>query len=212
MINETRMDLSGSNVFYRSRTQPGNRASIILLHGRSFTSEVWIDSGAFEKFADLGMDIYAPDYPGFGDSEDDGTYRFSRNFLNSSKFVHDFARKLGLESFMLLGASMGGGITLRTIIDYPELVSGAIVVGAAGVSVMRDELAKVEKPLLIIWGENDDVIKKDDGVTLKGIVRNSDLEIIEGATHAAYLDNPHAFFDRVVSFIERQKSLSSAKE
>ncbi|MEM0155446.1 MAG: alpha/beta hydrolase [Thermoplasmataceae archaeon] len=211
MINETIVNLGGSKVFYRSRIQPGNKVSIILLHGRSFTSEIWIDSGAFEKFAELGMNIYAPDYPGFGNSTDDNLYKFSRNFKNSSKFVFDFASKLGLDQFMLMGASMGGGIALRTIIDYPELVSSAIVVGAAGVGAMRDELAKIGSPLLIIWGENDDVIKKDDGVMLKGLVRNSDLEIIDGATHAAYLDNPQGFFDKVASFVERQKSVSSAK-
>jgi pimeloyl-ACP methyl ester carboxylesterase len=101
---------------------------------------------------------------------------------------------------------MGGGITLRTLVDYPDIVSSAVVIGTAGVEAMKDDLPRVQVPLLILWGEFDDVIKKEDGVLLKNLVKNSELKIVPGAKHAAYLDNPSFFFDEMKKFLEKRRN------
>jgi pimeloyl-ACP methyl ester carboxylesterase len=101
---------------------------------------------------------------------------------------------------------MGGGITLRTLIDYPDIVSSAVVIGTSGVEPMKDDLPRVKVPLLIFWGEFDDVIKKEDGVLLKNLVKNSELKIVPGAKHAAYLDNPSFFFDEMKKFLGSQRN------
>lgn len=206
MIDEKYTVIGGSKVFYRTSTSQDHRGSVILLHGRSFSSKDWVGIKTFEILTGLGYDVYAPDYPGFGNSPANPAYGFSRDFRNSSRFVLDFSGSIGLLGFALVGPSMGGGITLRTIIDYPDIVSSAIVIGSSGVDPMRDELSKVDVPLLILWGEFDDVIKKEDGTTLKNLVRNSELKIIQGATHPVYIDNPAAFFDEVKKFLQSQKN------
>lgn len=208
MVHENDVTLGDSRIFYRSLASPEHRDSIILLHGRSFTSRDWLSIGTFERFSGMGFNVYAPDYPGFGNSTDDGKFKFSRDFKNSSRFVHDFGKKLNLSRFALMGPSMGGGIVLRTLLDFPEVVSFAIVIGSAGVEQMKSELQNISTPVLIIWGENDDVIKKEDGIELRTLVKNSELKVIPGATHPAYLDNPSVFFDEVTSFIDRQRNRS----
>ena len=206
MINESYVDIGGHNVFYRSSVSLNRRGSLMLLHGRNFTSKDWVGIKAFEIFSAIGYDVYAPDYPGFGNSQNSPEYKFSRDFKNSSRFVLDFSRKLGLVGFTLVGPSMGGGITLRTLVDYPDIVSSAVVIGTSGVDPMKDELPRVGVPMLILWGEFDDVIKKDDGILLKNLVKNSELKIVPGAKHAVYLDNPSFFFDEMKKFLERQKN------
>ena len=206
MINESYVDIGGHKVFYRSSFSKDHKGSLVLLHGRSFTSKDWIGIKAFDIFSAMGYDVYAPDYPGFGNSQNNPEYKFSRDFKNSSKFVLDFSGKLGLLGFTLVGPSMGGGITLRTLIDYPDIVSSAVVIGSSGVEPMKDELPRVDAPMLILWGEFDDVIKKEDGVILKNLVKNSELNIVPGATHPVYLDNPPFFFGEMKKFLERQKN------
>ena len=206
MMNESYVDIGGYKVFYRSSVSQNPRGSIVLLHGRSFTSKDWIGIKALDIFTAMGYDVYAPDYPGFGNSQNNPEYKFSRDFKNSSKFVLDFSGKLGLLGFTLVGPSMGGGITVRTLIDYPDIVSSAVVIGSSGVEPMKDDLPRVDVPLLILWGEFDDVIKKEDGVILKNLVRNSELKIVPGATHPVYLDNPSFFFDEMKKFLEKQKN------
>ena len=206
MINESYVDIGGHNVFYRSSVSLNRRGSLMLLHGRSFTSKDWMGIKAFEKFSANRYDVYAPDYPGFGNSQDNPEYKFSRDFKNSSRFVHDFSGKLGLHNFTLVGPSMGGGITLRTLVDYPDIVSSAVVIGSSGVEPMKNDLPRINVPMLILWGEFDDVIKKEDGVLLKNLVKNSELKIVPGAKHAAYLDNPSFFFDEMKKFLDRQRN------
>ena len=206
MMNESYVDIGGYKVFYRSSVSQNQRGSIVLLHGRSFTSKDWTGIKALDIFSAMGYNVYAPDYPGFGNSQSNPEYKFSRDFKNSSKFVLDFSGKLGLLGFTLVGPSMGGGITLRTLIDYPDIVSSAVVIGSSGVEPMKDDLPSVEVPLLILWGEFDDVIKKEDGVILKNLVKNSELKIVPGATHPVYLDNPSFFFDEMKKFLEKQKN------
>ena len=204
MISESNVDIGGGKVFYRSSISQDHKGSIILLHGRSFTSKDWIEIKAFDIFSELGYDVYALDYPGFGNSQDNPNYKFSRDFKNTSKFVLEFSGKLGLMGFNLVGPSMGGGITLRTLIDYPDIVSSAVVIGSSGVDSMKEELPNVNTPLLILWGEFDDIIKKEDGTTLRNLVKNSELKIVPGATHPAYIDNPAFFFDEMKKFLQRQ--------
>ena len=206
MINESYVEIGGYKVFYRSSASLNHRGSLVLLHGRSFTSKDWTGIKAFDVFSATGYDVYAPDYPGFGNSQNNPEYKFSRDFKNSSRFVLDFSRKLGLLDFTLVGPSMGGGITLRTLVDYPDIVSSAVVIGSSGVEPLKDDLPRVEVPLLILWGEFDDVMKREDGVLLKNLVKNSELKIVPGAKHAAYLDNPSFFFDEMKKFLERRRN------
>jgi pimeloyl-ACP methyl ester carboxylesterase len=206
MVNESYVEIGGYKVFYRSSISLNHRGALVLLHGRSFTSKDWMGIKAFEKFSANGYDVYAPDYPGFGNSQDNPEYKFSRDFKNSSRFVHDFSGKLGLHNFTLVGPSMGGGITLRTLVDYPDIVSSAVVIGSSGVEPMKNDLPRINVPMLILWGEFDDVIKKEDGVLLKNLVKNSELKIVPGAKHAVYLDNPSFFFDEMKKFLDRQRN------
>ncbi|MGC8515595.1 MAG: alpha/beta fold hydrolase [Thermoplasmata archaeon] len=206
MMNEYYVDIGGYSVFYRSSISPNHRGSLVLLHGRSFTSKDWAGIKAFDIFTENGYDVYAPDYPGFGNSQNNPEYKFSRDFKNSSRFILDFSKKLGLVNFNLVGPSMGGGVTLRTLLDYPDLVSSAVVIGASGVEPMKDDLPSVKVPLLILWGEFDDVINIEDGVLLKNLVKTSELKIVPGAKHAVYLDNPSFFFDEMKKFLEIQKN------
>jgi pimeloyl-ACP methyl ester carboxylesterase len=206
MINESYVEIGGYKVFYRSSASLNHMGSLVLLHGRSFTSKDWTGIKAFDVFSATGYDVYAPDYPGFGNSQNNPEYKFSRDFKNSSRFVLDFSRKLGLLDFTLVGPSMGGGIALRTLVDYPDIVSSAVVIGSSGVEPLKDDLPHIEVPLLILWGEFDDVMKREDGVLLKNLVKNSELKIVPGAKHAAYLDNPSFFFDEMKKFLKRRRN------
>ncbi len=204
VINDSRVNLGNCSVFYRSLITPESPETMILLHGKSFTSRDWLTIKAFERLSEIGFNVYAPDYPGFGESKDDGTFKFSGDFRNASKFIHDFGKKINVKRFVLLGPSMGGGIVLRTMLDYPDLISAAIVIGAAGVEYMRDELTGIDIPLLILWGEQDNVIPRERGTELRSLVRKSEFRIIPGANHAAYLDNPSVFYAEIFRFLKQR--------
>ena len=200
MLEEATMSLRNSKIFFRKMISEQNRKNLILLHGMSFTSNNWVQLNAFQSFANAGFNVYAPDYPGFGKSEGNPEYQLDSNFSNGSKFILDFTEELKLSKSNIIGPSMGGGIVLRTLIDY-DIISSGIVIAPAGIQQMIKDLHKIKVPLLILWGEKDQVINKENAKLLHNAVPKSTLVMVPDAGHALYLEKPNIFYSEVMKFI-----------
>jgi pimeloyl-ACP methyl ester carboxylesterase len=118
------VDVDGLRVRYRCA---GDRGPVlVLLHGIGRTLEDWSEnllalSGSCR--------VFALDFPGCGLS-DKPPLPYSIPFL--AGFVRDFMRVLGLERVVLIGNSMGGGISLEFSAQFPELLEGLVLVAPAG--------------------------------------------------------------------------------
>jgi pimeloyl-ACP methyl ester carboxylesterase len=55
---------------------------------------------------------------------------------------------------------------------------------------LRADAAKITVPTLLIWGANDDQTPVEDGKILADAIKNSRLEVIQGAGHYVQLDAP----------------------
>src|SRR5436190_6766912 len=90
---------------------------IVLVHGNCSSSLFFQDF--MLALAGTGRyQVYAPDMRGYGDSETlpvDAT----RGMRDFSDDLHAFARTFGLNSFHLLGWSLGGNIVMQYAMDYP---------------------------------------------------------------------------------------------
>jgi pimeloyl-ACP methyl ester carboxylesterase len=127
---------------------PATGPVIVMVHGFSADKDNWV------RFAGEFTDQYrviAPDLPGFGDQEriPEQDYRLGAQVAR----LHAFARALGLESFHLVGNSMGGHITALYSLAYPEQVLSAGLFNNAGIdspqpSDMEQRLAQGQNPLL----------------------------------------------------------------
>ncbi|MHB1492432.1 MAG: alpha/beta fold hydrolase [Thermoplasmataceae archaeon] len=193
--------LRGSEVFYRKETRRKNSRNLVLLHGMSFTSYDWKKINAFNLFSLAGFNVFAPDYPGFGNSKENEEFKITPDFSNTSKFVAEFTSGIGLENFSIIGPSMGGGIVLRSLLDLNN-ISSAVVIGAAGISNLSKNLEKIKTPLMIMWGSNDQIIDAGQATILNKAVHNSKLVIVPDAGHALYLEKEKVFFDAVIPFLK----------
>jgi pimeloyl-ACP methyl ester carboxylesterase len=118
------VDVDGLRVRYRCA---GDRGPVlVLLHGIGRTLEDWSEN----MLALSGScQVFALDFPGCGLS-DKPLLPYSTPFL--AGFVRDFMRVLGLERVVLIGNSMGGGISLEFSAQFPELLEGLVLVAPAG--------------------------------------------------------------------------------
>lgn len=200
--SEHSIKLKGKEVFVRSLVDDANVNSVLLLHGKSFTSEDWLKIDAYRKIAQWGFNVYGIDYPGFGKSEANKIYAFdSENYSLASDFVRDLSDTVGIHYFTIVAPSMTGGIAAKSLIDHPDRVRSIIIVGGRGADALEKELSKIEKPVLIIWGENDKVIDVGLGRKYHDLIAGSKMVTIEGAGHAAYLDKPRQFFSVIKAFL-----------
>ncbi len=126
-----RRSFRGGNVYWEEWAPDGPRREAtkrpaVLIHGLADTARTW------NRIAPaLARDrrLYALDLPGHGrSSRYDGSYDV--DFY--AHLVSDWIRSLDLHEFDLIGHSLGGGISMRILIDLPGRIHRLALVAAGG--------------------------------------------------------------------------------
>ncbi len=106
---------------------PGNAPALILLHGWGASKEIWrpaLRSPLIDRVRVIALDL-----PGTGDAA------HLSEFAGATEAMADFvaarAEELGLESYSVLGHSMGANVAARVATRFPERVDSLILVSAA---------------------------------------------------------------------------------
>lgn len=124
--------VKGINIYYESTM--GNSLPIILVHGAGGSSQRWSEQ---LSIFDSQYSSWAMDLPGHGKSEGS----LLSNIKDMAEFIDDFIGALFLGKFVLVGHSMGGAIAQEFSLQYPEKLSGLILIGTgARLKVSREIL------------------------------------------------------------------------
>ncbi len=108
--------------------QGGEGAPLLYLHGAGRTG-IWLP--VLEELA-KGFKVYAPDHPGFGQSDrpdwlegmDDLVYHYL-----------DFLDLMGLEKVAVAGISFGGWLAAELAVAHPDRISKLVLAGPSGLRV-----------------------------------------------------------------------------
>ena len=115
------MEVAGVRVHYVSE---GVGPPIVLLHGansthREFTSSIGPLLGRAHR-------VIAIDRPGYGES--------TRGAANAHptkqvEIIHNLLDKLGIQSSVIVGHSLGGAVALAYALEFPEKTAGLVLIG-----------------------------------------------------------------------------------
>lgn len=122
-MREDTLNVQGLQVSYR---MAGEGPAILILHGWGSKSDRWEKVG--ELLSGHNFSVIIPDLPGFGKSE---TPKSPWSMEDYYGFVKEFADRLGLKEFYLLGHSFGGGLALFYTTKHPEKVKKLFLISAA---------------------------------------------------------------------------------
>ncbi len=140
------VQVDGLNIFYR---ESGNRSrpTILLLHGFPTSSHMYRN-----LMVDLSdsYHLLAPDYPGYGNSDQPPMKDFDYTFDNLAKVVEGFLDAVGVEKFSLYLMDYGAPVGFRIAAKYPERVEALIIQnGNAYEEGLRDFWIPIKK----YWNE-----------------------------------------------------------
>jgi pimeloyl-ACP methyl ester carboxylesterase len=110
-----------------SKPQKANGKSLILFHGKNFSSFYWMEVIRFLN--EHGYRVIAPDQLGFGRSDKpDIHYSFHQMAANSKELLDS----LQIKKVAVIGHSMGGILATRFTLMFPEAVEKLILENPIG--------------------------------------------------------------------------------
>ena len=131
--------------------QTGAGPSLVLVHG--LASNAAQDWGRL--LAPLGrrFQVYAPDLPGFGESERPPGADYA--IPMQVEALRAFMAAVGLDKARVVGISMGGWIAARLAGEHPEMVERLLLVAAAG---MRPDAEPI--PVDALFPRDEDGVRR----------------------------------------------------
>jgi pimeloyl-ACP methyl ester carboxylesterase len=122
-VQERIATVHGRSISY---LQAGSGDLLLLIHGMAGTAENW--RTVIEPLA-VRNAVIAPDFPGHGASAPGGG-DYSLGSLASG--LRDLMLTLGHERATLVGHSLGGGVAMQFVYQFPELVERLVLVSSGG--------------------------------------------------------------------------------
>lgn len=95
-----------------------------MVHGGGYGAEAWRKNA---EALSRNYSVYIPDLPGFGNSQSANDRFRLPEFVD---FVGNFSSALGLDSFYLMGHSIGGGVALHYALKFPSKVKGLVLISS----------------------------------------------------------------------------------
>ncbi|MBL4575766.1 MAG: alpha/beta hydrolase [Opitutaceae bacterium] len=140
------VEVDGVNIFYReagSRENP----TILLLHGFPTSSHMFRN-----LIEDLKGDFHliAPDYPGFGNSDQPSMDEFEYTFDNLARIMGSFTEQLGLDTYSLYLMDYGAPVGFRLATAHPERVETLIIQNG---NAYDEGLRDFWDPIKAYWNE-----------------------------------------------------------
>lgn len=117
------VSIDGVKVFYRE-AGPKNAPTLLLLHGFPTSSQMF--RNLIPQLADR-YHVIAPDYPGYGRSDQPTMDKFSYSFDNLAAVMDKFTGQIGLGKYALYVQDYGAPIGYRLAAAHPEKITAIVV-------------------------------------------------------------------------------------
>ncbi len=109
------------------REVPGSGPLLVLVHGVGSSSATW--TPVLQYLERAGAHVLLVDLPGHGAS-DKGRGDYSLGALAST--IRDLLDELGHQRCVLVGHSLGGGVSLQFAYQFPQRCDGLVLVASGG--------------------------------------------------------------------------------
>ena len=167
-------DIDGLRIHYHDvapETDSGG-PPVLFLHGSGPGASGWSNFNAnAEHLAERGLRSLMVDLPGYGlsDKPEDAEYTF--DFLGGA--VMGLLDQLGVETFAIVGNSMGGALAIHLALEHPERVSRLLLMAPGGLEARHTymQMRGIRTMLRAVFDPR--------GLTLDGMQRIFKLQVYD---------------------------------
>lgn len=207
--NATTIDLDGFKVSAIVRppstsvTGSDDLVTVLFLHGQSYSSRIWDDRKILDPVAAAGWRAVSIDLPGYGDTPK----RAGDAKASDGAWLRQLIDKLGGPGrVVVVSPSMSGTYSLSYLEEFPEeQLLGFVPVAPVGIDDFERPEDAAPISTMAIWGSEDPSYTAERDAHLLEQMRAPDgsaqSQVIEGAGHACYDDEPVEFTSILLSFL-----------
>lgn len=202
-IQQKEENIGGAVTYIQTAEPPPDVKStekvVLLLHGAAFTSQTWVDKvPTIATLAALGNKVIAIDLPGFGN-----TKVFDKDATNDkgaylSEVINILTPNI---KPIVVTPSMSGSFIIPLLEASPEKVSGWVPVAPVDTDKGKGFFSQLEIPTMIVYGELDASLGVRSRDHLIHIKSSTKPQVLPGAKHPAYLDQPDLWHQLLFNFI-----------
>ncbi len=151
------VEVNGVEIFYREAGSK-NSPTILLLHGYPTSSHMF--RNLMNDLSD-SYHLLAPDYPGYGNSEQPPMDEFDYTFDNMAAIIEGFLEKLDVKKYSIYLMDYGAPIGFRIAAKYPERVEALIIQNG---NAYDEGLLEFWDPIKKYWNDKTE----ENGKALEG--------------------------------------------
>ncbi|GAA3385140.1 4,5:9,10-diseco-3-hydroxy-5,9,17-trioxoandrosta-1(10),2-diene-4-oate hydrolase [Cryptosporangium minutisporangium] len=125
---------SGLEVHYHDAgEQSADRPPVVLLHGGGPGANAWSNFGANLAVLSRSARVLAMDMPGFGRSGKRSEH--PQYFTYAAGVLAELLDELGIDTVDLVGNSLGGGVSTRFALNYPNRARRLVLMAPGGLGL-----------------------------------------------------------------------------
>ena len=175
--------------------------TVLFLHGQSYDSRIWDDRKILDPVAQAGWRAVSVDLPGYGDTPERSSDESNGTWLRG--LIDELG---GPGRVVVVSPSMSGTYSLAYLEEYPEdALIGFVPVAPVGIDDFERPEDAAGIPTMAIWGSEDPAYTEERADHLLEQMRapegEAQTQVIEGAGHACYDDEPVEFTAILLSFL-----------
>jgi len=132
-----KIQINSEEIAYREEGAGDN--VLLFVHGLSSNMEAWSKNIAKlkENFTSIAIDL-----PGYGKSSKNASHYSMADY---ACFINKFIQQKELKNVSLIGHSMGGQVSLHTVLKHPENFEKLILIAPAGIETFSPQEAGILK-------------------------------------------------------------------
>jgi abhydrolase domain-containing protein 14 len=209
--NTTTVDVDGLlvNAIMRPPQNPvtgtEDLVTVLFLHGQSYSSRIWDDRKILDPVAAAGWRAVSVDLPGYGDTPERGDE--GDDGAGRGAWLRDLIDELGGPGrVVVVSPSMSGAYSLPYLEEFPsDELLGFVPVAPVGIDDFERPTDAAPISTMAVWGSEDPAYTEERADHLLSQMRAPEgaaqVQLIEGAGHACYDDEPIEFTSILLSFL-----------